>query len=84
MYDLRERTKKLIEKYEKEENKKKLQRLYIINKILENDKAFLSIPVEDAINILKDLEIENYKEIYIELMSFQIPQINNQRKSVDK
>ena len=84
MYDLRERTKKLIEKYEKEENKKKLQRLYIINKILENDKAFLSIPVEDAINILKDLEIENYKGIYIELMSFQIPQINNQRKSVDK
>ena len=71
MVELRIRVKELLKKQEKNGNVKQLQKLYVIQKILEDDKAFFSIPVEDAINILKDLEFDDYKEKYLELISLK-------------
>jgi len=70
MTELRQKVKELIVEYEAQKDIQQLQKMYIIEKILKDDKAFFSMYIEDAINILKDLKIENYKEKYLELVSF--------------
>lgn len=71
MDELRKRAEELIEKYKKDGNDRELQKIYIIHKLLEKDKLFFSISIEDAMSILKNLNIENYNEKYLELISFK-------------
>ncbi len=65
---LREINQKLIIKYQN--NKSKLDRQLLIFNLLKDNECFFKIKIEDAYNILKDLEIENYKECYKELISY--------------
>ena len=66
--NLREQNNKLILKYQN--NKKKLDKQLLISNILNNNECFFKLKVEVAYNILKDLEIENYKECYKKLVSY--------------
>lgn len=58
----------LMNKYQN--NPKKLERQLIISNFLKYDDCFFKISIEDAFKILKDLEISNYEETYINLVSF--------------
>jgi len=58
----------LINKYQN--NPRKLERQLMISNFLRHDDCFFRIPIEDAFKILKDLEISNYEETYINLVSF--------------
>lgn len=73
MDELRKKTEDLIKNIESEfdENEdkyRKLNKLRLIKKILENDMCFFQMPMDTAYNILEDLEIQNVKEKYIELV----------------
>ena len=59
---------KLINKYS--ENPQKLERQLIISNFLRYDDCFFKVSIEDAFNILKDLEIKDYEETYINLISY--------------
>lgn len=65
---LREQNSKLILKYQN--NKRMLDKQLLISNILKNNECFLKLKIEDAYNILKDLEIKNYKECYKNLISY--------------
>ena len=65
---LRDINIKLINKYE--DDPKKLERQLMISNFLRYDDCFFRISVEDAFKILKDLDIMNYEETYINLVSF--------------
>ena len=65
---LRNLNKQLINKYG--DNSKKLERQLMIANFLKHDDCFFRISIEDAYKILKDLEIENDEETYIELVSY--------------
>lgn len=65
---LREQNSKLILKYQN--NKRMLNKQLLISNILKNNECFLKLKIEDAYNILKDLEIKNYKECYKNLISY--------------
>ena len=58
----------LIKKYE--ENPEKEQRQLIISNFLKQKNCFFKISIDDAFNILKDLEIANYEETYIKLIDY--------------
>ena len=47
-----------------------LDKQLLISNILKNNECFLKLKIEDAYNILKDLEIKNYKECYKNLISY--------------
>ena len=59
---------KLLVKYEN--NPKKFEKQLMISNFLKNDDCFFKVPIEVAFNILKDLEVENYKETYLNLVSY--------------
>ena len=65
---LRDINIKLMNKYE--DDPKKLERQLMISNFLRYDDCFFRISVEDAFKILKDLDIMNYEETYINLVSF--------------
>lgn len=58
----------LINKYKN--NPKKLERQLMIANFLKYDDCFFRISIEDSFKILKDLEISNYEETYIGLISY--------------
>lgn len=62
--ELRKINQKLIFKYQTDKNK--LNRQLLIFNILKNEDCFFKLDIETAYNLLKDLEIENYKECYLE------------------
>lgn len=55
------------------DNEEELKKQLIIKKILEKENAFLSIKIEYAYAILRDLHIkeEDLKGVYLELIEFQ-------------
>ena len=65
---LRDINNKLLIKYENDF--KKFEKQLMISNILRYDKCFFKLSIEDAFNILKDLEISNYKEVYLKLISY--------------
>lgn len=52
-----------------EETHKKLNKLFLIKGILEDSMCFFQMSIDDAYNILEDLEVQNIKEKYLELVS---------------
>lgn len=68
MNNLIEKNKELLEKYNNNQTLKEKQ--LIIARFLKNKNCFFNIRIEEAYNILKDLEIENYEEVYLELISY--------------
>ena len=65
---LREQNKKLILRYKNDQSK--LNKQLLISNIIKNNECFFKLQLEDAYNILKDLEIKNYKECYKELIAY--------------
>ena len=59
MKELRERNIELIKKYESDAIK--LNRQYLIANLLKKDDCFFELKVEDALNLIKDLEYMQYK-----------------------
>ena len=58
----------LIKKYEN--NSEKQQKQLIISSFLKEKNCFFKISINDAYNILKDLEISNYEETYLKLVDY--------------
>lgn len=58
----------LINKYQN--NPRKLEKQLMISNFLKHEDCFFRISIEDAFRILKDLEISNYEETYINLVSY--------------
>ena len=58
----------LTKKYEN--NPEKLIKQLMIYNFLKYDDCFFKVTIEDAFSILKDLEISNYEETYINLVSY--------------
>ncbi len=58
----------LINKYQN--NPRKLEKQLMISNFLRHEDCFFRISIEDAFRILKDLEISNYEETYINLVSY--------------
>ena len=65
---LRKINTELMNKYNN--NPRKLERQLMISNFLKHDDCFFRIKIEDAFKILKDLEISNYEETYIILVSY--------------
>ena len=59
---------KLLVKYENNPQKFEIQ--LMISNFLKHNDCFFRISIEDAFNILKNLEIVNYKETYMNLISY--------------
>ena len=74
MKELRERNIELIKKYESDAIK--LNRQYLIANLLKKDDCFFELKVEDALNLIKDLEYSNVEEIYLKLISYDNYVIN--------
>lgn len=68
MKELRERNIELIKKYESDAIK--LNHQYLIANLLKKDDCFFELKVEDALNLIKDLEYSNVEEIYLKLISY--------------
>ncbi len=51
-------------------NPEKFEKQLMISNFLKDNKCFFKISIEDAYNILMDLEIANYKDIYVSLISY--------------
>ncbi len=68
MKELRERNIELIKKYESDAIKLNCQ--YLIANLLKKDDCFFELKVEDALNLIKDLEYSNVEEIYLKLISY--------------
>ena len=68
MKELRERNIELIKKYESDAIK--LNRQYLFANLLKKDDCFFELQVEDALNLIKDLEYSNVEEIYLKLISY--------------
>ena len=51
-------------------NPEKFEKQLMISNFLKDNKYFFKISIEDAYNILMDLEIANYKDIYVSLISY--------------
>lgn len=66
---LREKNKKLIKYYTINNDAKELTKHKIIEQILKHDDCFQKLSLEEAYSILKDLQIDNWKEVYAELLS---------------
>lgn len=66
---LREKNKSLIEFYTINNDAKELTKQKIIEQILKFDDCFQKLSFEEAYAILKDLKIDNWKEVYAELLS---------------
>lgn len=66
--NLRKINEKMLIKYK--DNNEALKRQLIISSLLKNDDCFFKISMEDAYNILNDLEIINYQETYLQLISY--------------
>ena len=58
----------LINKYK--DNPEALERQMIISGLLKQKNCFFKIPVDTAYNILRDLEITNYEETYLNIISY--------------
>ena len=65
---LRDINKDLINKYYN--NSRKLEKQLMISNFLKHDDCFFRLTIEDAFKVLKDLEITNYEETYISLISY--------------
>ena len=65
---LRDINKDLINKYYN--NPRKLEKQLMISNFLKHDDCFFRLTIEDAFKVLKDLEITNYEETYISLISY--------------
>ena len=57
----------LLKKYQSGEKREKQ---LIIAKFLKSKDCFFKVRIEEAYNILKDLEFDNYEEIYLNLISY--------------
>ncbi len=68
--ELRDKNELFIVKYAN--NKRKLNKYLLIANILKEDQCFFKININDAFNILKDLEISNYEEYYISLINYNV------------
>ena len=66
---LREKNKKLIKYYTINNDAKELTKQKIIEQILKHDNCFQELSLDEAYSILKDLQIDNWKEVYAELLS---------------
>ena len=60
--------KELIKKYDGDPEKQ--ERQLIISCILTQKNCIFKLTIEDAYNILKDLQISNYKDVYENLISY--------------
>ena len=65
---LKEINATLIEKYE--DNPEKLEKQMLISNFLKHDDCFFKVSINDAFMILRDLEITNYEETYINLVAY--------------
>ena len=66
--ELIKKNSELLKKYNDNEQMKEKQ--LIISKFLRKKDCFFNIKIEEAYNILKDLGIDNYKEVYLNLISY--------------
>lgn len=65
---LRKQNLIMIEKYEKESNFKKVTKHRIIGELLKDDECFKKLTIEEAGDILKSLNVNNWEAVYVELL----------------
>ena len=76
--NVRNKNIELLNKYKNELNYDKITLHTLISEMLVNDNLFFEINMEDAINILNDLEYNNTYEIYRKLTTINEFKKNNE------
>lgn len=69
MNKLREQNKLMLYKYSKENNAKEIAKHTIIGELLKSDDCFQKLSLDEAYTILKSLNVDDWKEMYVKLVN---------------